>query len=108
MREELGKITSAEFGCIRDYPFLMGLHLRFETENGSVGDGGKYVLNMSPECKWESEERKFNAMERILKFTYDLLNEAKVNNVSELIGKPVRVYYCGMCFDSFKILKEVL
>lgn len=26
----LGKITSAEFGTIRDYPFLLGLQLYFK------------------------------------------------------------------------------
>ena len=39
--KELGKITFAEFGTIRDYPFLIGLQLGFHMGGSAVMDGGK-------------------------------------------------------------------
>lgn len=40
--KELGKITFAEFGTVRDYPFLIGLQLGFRMDGSAVMDGGKY------------------------------------------------------------------
>lgn len=36
--KELGKITFAEFGTVKDYPFLIGLPLCFKIGSRSVGD----------------------------------------------------------------------
>ena len=47
--KELGKITFAEFGTVRDYPFLIGLQLGFRMDGSAVMDGGKYTVNISPE-----------------------------------------------------------
>ena len=41
--KELGKITFAEFGTMRDYPFLIGLHLCFKMGSSGIGDGGNRV-----------------------------------------------------------------
>ena len=43
--KELGKITFAEFGTVKDYPFLTGLQLCFKIGSGGVGDGRKYTIN---------------------------------------------------------------
>lgn len=104
----LGKITSAEFGTIRDYPFLIGLQLRFKMDGSSVGDGGRYTVNISDEYKWESSDEKFNAYEKVLKSVNGLLKDAKANYVSELIGKPVEVTLESNTFKDFRILTEVL
>lgn len=48
MTKELGKITFAEFGTIRDYPFLIGLQLGFRMDGSAVMDGGKYTVNINP------------------------------------------------------------
>lgn len=55
--KELGKITFAEFGTIRDYPFLIGLQLGFRM-GGSDVMNRKYTVNISPECKWENLNRE--------------------------------------------------
>ena len=54
----LGKIDFAEYGTIRDYPFLIGLQLGFKLGDGcGVMDGGKHTVNISKECRWEKSER---------------------------------------------------
>ena len=104
----LGKITFAEFGTIRDYPFLIGLQLGFDLAGGAgIMDGGKYTVNISPECNW----REFNRADAIVKtveFVNKILKDAKVNHVSELINKPVEVAIENNTFKDFRILTEVL
>ena len=57
--KELGKITFAEYGTIRDYPYYIGLQLGFRMNGSAVMDGGKYTVNISPECKMvENEPRR--------------------------------------------------
>lgn len=104
----LGKIDFAEFGTVRDYPFLIGLQLGFTLGGGGcIMDGGKYTVNISKECKWSEQERSLavvSAVEDINK----LLKDAKVNYVSQLINKPVEVTIENRIFKSFRILTEVL
>lgn len=104
----LGKITSAEYGMVRDYPFLFGLQLRFNLGDGtSIGCGGRYTVNISKACKWTAEERQeaiTNSVDEVNK----ILNDAKVSFVSQLVNKPVEVEIEQNCFKSFRILTEVL
>lgn len=46
--------------------------------------------------------------ERVLKDLKKVLDDAKVNYVSELIGKPIEIEIEGDRFKSFRILTEVL
>lgn len=103
----LGKITSAEFGSVRDYPFLIGLQLTFKTEIGNCGCGGKYTVNISEDCKWEETERE-TAIITMIEKVDDMLSDAKANYVSELKGKPVEVTFKNNTFKDFRILTEVL
>ena len=105
----LGKISNAEYGLIHDRPFLMGLKLEFKMgDYGTVGDGGKYTVNMSDECRaWERGERA-KTIEEKTDYIYKLLNDAKVNNVSQLKNIPVEVILENNCFKDFRILTEVL
>ena len=106
----LGKIKSAEFGFVRDYPFLIGLQLYFSLDGGSagIGCGGKYTVNISKECEWTSEEERNKVFSIAIERVAELLNTAKVKNVSELVGKPVEVNITKNSFESFRILTEVL
>ena len=104
----LGKITSAEFGFIGDYPFMMGLQLRFSLADGSsIGDGGKYTVNMNKDCQWKSMTRS-EGMEWMADNVKKILNDAKADHVSKLINKPVEVTIEANCFKDFRILTEVL
>ena len=104
----LGKITFAEFGTIRDYPFLIGLQLGFDLAGGaSIMDGGKYTVNISPECKWQEHSRA-DTIVKTVEFVNKILKDAKVNHVSKLINKPVEVTIEKTTFKDFRILTEVL
>lgn len=104
----LGKITFAEFGTIRDYPFLIGLQLGFDLAGGaSIMDGGKYTVNISPECKWQERSRA-DTIVKTVEFINKILKDAKVKYVSQLINKPVEVTIEKNTFKDFRILTEVL
>lgn len=104
----LGKITDAEFGMVRDYPFLFGLQLRFKLGDGcSIGCGFAYTINISRECRWEENERQ-EAITKSVEEIYRILDDAKVNYVSDLVNKPVEVEIEKNTFKGFRILTEVL
>lgn len=105
--KELGKITFAEFGTVRDYPFLIGLQLGFRMDGSAVMDGGKYTVNISPECKWKKMNREATIIKSIEKVNR-ILEDAKANYVSELLNKPVEVTIEDNTFKDFRILTEVL
>lgn len=104
----LGKITTAEFGMVRDYPFLFGLQLYFSLGDGtSIGCGSKYTVNISKECRWEEPERR-EAITKKIEELNKILRDAKVNHVSQLVNKPVEVEIEKNTFKDFRILTEVL
>ena len=104
----LGKIDFAEYGTVRDYPFLIGIQLGFALgDGGGVMDGCKHTVNISKACKWKKSERTIAITESI-EMVYQLLKDAKVNYVSELINKPVEVTIENNTFKDFRILNEVL
>lgn len=105
--KELGKITFAEFGTIKDYPFLIGLQLGFRMGASAVMDGGKYTVNISPECTWIELNRE-ETITKSIEEVNRILEDAKVNYVSELVNKPVEVTMDGNTFKDFRILTEVL
>lgn len=107
MEKILGKITSAEFGTVYDYPFLIGLQLGFSMDGSCVGDGGKHCVNISPDCQWKNHNREEVITSKIERVK-EILNEAKVNYVSQLVGKPVEVTIDKNCFVDFRMLTEVL
>lgn len=105
--KELGKITFAEYGTIKDYPFLIGLQLGFHMDETTVMDGGKYTVNISPECKWGIFDRE-DTITKSVEEINRILKDAKVNYVSELVNKPVEVIIENNMFKDFRILTEVL
>lgn len=107
IEKRLGKIDFAEFGTMRDYPFQMGLQLGFSMSGSGVMDGGKYTVNISPDCDWGMETRN-SSLAKSLDILARILKEAKVNYVSELLGKPVEVTLDDGLFMNFRILAEVL
>lgn len=109
MEKVLGKIRSAEFGTVRDYPYLMGLELFFDLSDGTtVGTGSRLMENFSSECKWNSPDERNTYITKMLDAVYNILKDAKVNHVSELINKPVVVTIDKNTFKDFRILTEVL
>lgn len=107
--KELGKITFAEFGTVRDYPFLIGLQLGFHIGGSGVMDGGKYTVNISPIANWKCKGLDREAtITKTVEEVNQILEDAKVNYVSELKNKSVEVTMEGNTFKDFRILTEVL
>lgn len=77
------------------------------SQTWGVGDGGKYTINMSDECKYEKGEKEKIILKQ-MEFIYQLLKKAKVENIEELKGIPVEVTLDGNAFYDFRILTEVL
>lgn len=101
----LGKISSAEFGTVKDYPFLVGLKIEFTSGNcigGSIND--KYIVNVGQGC----ELKKNDEIISLFDFIFCLLKNAKVSNISELKGVPVEITLENSKFKDFRILTEVL
>ena len=109
MREKiLGKITSAEYGMVKDYPFLFGLQLHFSLGGSSnIGCGCVYTYNISEGCKWTPEKRQ-RTITKSVDTIHKFLKDAKVSYVSELINIPVEVTIENNTFKDFRILTEVL
>lgn len=104
----LGKITSAEYGTIHDYPFLIGLQLEFRMSDGAyVSNGARCCVNIGEDCKWEDADRD-KTITQSVEIINKILKEAKCNYVSELINKPVEVTIENNTFQDFRILTEVL
>ena len=105
--KELGKIICAEYGILKGCPNLIGLQLGFSIGCKKVDDGGKYTVNVGTECKREDLNREETITESIEKVN-QILKDAKVNYVSELLNKPVEVTIENNTFKDFRILTEVL
>lgn len=104
----LGKITKAEYGHSPNFKGMFGIHLSFEFPSGGIADGEKYLLNISPEFKWENEDEKHRMFMNQQEEIYKVLTDAKVNYVSQLVNKPVEITINNRFFKKFRILTEVL
>lgn len=69
--------------------------------------GGKYTVNIDPECKWDKYDRQ-EVITYKIETVCQILKDAKVNYVSELVGKPVELTIENHRFKDFRILTEVL
>lgn len=104
----LGKITSAEYGKIQDYPFLIGLQLEFHMSDGAyVSNGTQYCVNISEDCKWENAD-PYKTITMSVRNINKILEDAKCHYVSQLVEKPVELTIENNTFQDFRILTEVL
>lgn len=106
----LGKIDFAEYGMYADRPFLVGIQLGFSLNGGKEGimDGGRYTVNLHKDYRWDNEGDREKTVTAYVERVVELLKEAKVKYVSELLGKPVEVTIENRTFKDFRILTEVL
>ena len=100
----LGKIDSVRFGLGGYQDATIGLHLSF-IFNGSgistsISAWDKNMIKHNEYYKWTEEDRSCQYAE-IMRKVSDLLNEAKVNDISKLKGIPVEVEIKDRLFKSF-------
>ncbi len=109
METELGKIKTVHVG-IGGY---QDAQLGYSFTLGGKGWGvqtifkGHWAFKRTEHAKWSEEDRVKALGETYLELG-QLLKDAGVNDVSELIGKPVEVTFDGTVLDSWRILTEVL
>ena len=105
-RTELGKIEKLSFGFQRDYPFLLGLELTLSGRAWGVGTS--YMVNTSPDCKWDSDDARLQAYYSVMRDIGDLLKEAKKDNITQLVGVPIEATFDGNRLVNWRVLTEVL
>ena len=102
MEKYLGKITSAEFGLVEDYPFFIGLQLEFEFDSSVVYHIDKpYIVHLN------NENSLIQSIEMVIQIN-KLLLAAGCAYVSQLVGKPVEIIMDEGNIENFRILTEVL
>lgn len=108
----MGKIVSAKFGRNLGYQDAMfGMQFYFKLKGCSTGT---YDCCWSPAstkpseyAKWTEEDRDKH-LARICRKLDQLLYDANVSSVEELIDKPVEVKIGFEGVESFRILTEIL
>lgn len=109
--KRLGKITKASFGLGGYQECMIGLHLTFEFGGSGIctdycaWDANK--IKHSESCKWTEEDRSEQYDEIVRKLS-DILEDARVYSVSDLVGIPVEVELENRTFKDFRVLTEVL
>ncbi len=111
MKEVLGKITSARFGIGGYNDAMIGLHLLFEFKGGGVSwnkvTWDCNIVKCNEDCDWD-ELARGEEYSNIIRELSKLLYDAKVKNVKDLVGVPVRLFFDGNSLSKFDILTEVL
>ena len=109
MEKQLGKIQNVEFGIGGYNDIMVGISFTLGGPGWGVCDFWGYNrTEWSSSCKWSEQERNVELGKMCLKIS-KLLEDAKVDSVSKLIGKPIEAEVdIGKPLKSWRILTEVL
>ena len=109
----LGKIVEAKFGLGGYQNTALGLHLTFE----SIKDkwGASYTqsfwdfntIKYNENCKWDEDDRR-DAYINIMIYVSNILDDAKVYTIDQLVNIPVEVVFEDNKIKDWRILTEVL
>lgn len=106
MRKKIGYIRSAKYGQVEDMPIMFGLQLDFYFNDFSGAGTTELMFNISGEVK--DKEGADQIIADVTRRINEILKDANVNTVDQLIGKPVEVTIEGANTKSFRILTEVI
>ena len=113
MKKKLGKISYVSFGLGGYQNKMIGIHI---TLSGKIGggvlcgklNGDKNQIECSKHTMWTEADRD-KGYSDIVCYISDLLHDAKVNTVSELVGIPIEATFDGDGdIIDFRILTEVI
>lgn len=108
MHSVIGKIVGAEFGFYPGEEGLLGLILCFRFGTDYIGTGTDYTMLLSKDIK-ATEEVIATCSKSIVMKIKQSLKDAKVNYISELVDKPVKITLTeDGYFKDFRILTEIL
>ncbi len=111
MKTELGKISAVRFGYCGYQDLQFGLSLTFEGKGFGVGHDITYAWSLDMECdeycKWTEEDRD-KGFAKIMREINEVMQKAKVHDVTKLKGIPVEITFDGNMLKSWRVLEEVL
>lgn len=110
MNKSIGKIRSIQFGLGGYQDAMIGftVDLGSDKECWGVGDfKGAWASKRSDSCKWTEEDRMAE-LGKACMWINGLLNDAKVESLDDLCGKPVEVTFENNTLKSWRILTEVI
>jgi hypothetical protein len=103
-KDELGKIEKVEFGF---WDGRFGLRFTLTAGGWNVDDFWGGWASRPEHAQWTQAEQDA-AIAAIWHRLIKLMGEAKVQDFSKLVGKPIMVTTEGMMLKSWRILSEVL
>ena len=110
MTTQLGKIKGIAFGRGGYQDAQFGLTVDLGGESWGVGDfrgfWGIGIVPSSPGYKWTEADRDA-AYAATMRFVAELIRDAKVSHLGQLVGVPVEVTFNGTALVSWRILTEV-
>lgn len=109
---KLGKIASASFGHGGYQEACLGITIGLEGDSWGVGENKSVwdyniIKRNEKYSKW-SEKDRTKACADIMKYISNLLKEAKVHSIDDLVGIPVEVTFKSFKLENWRILTEVL
>lgn len=110
-RKRLGKIQRAVFGTGGYQDAQFGLFLTLGGESWgvqtSIEGGWGLGIKCGERCAWTEEDRTRHFGDAMRKIN-QLLLDAKVDDVTKLVGVPVEVTFDSLKMTDWRVLKEVL
>lgn len=104
----LGYIDSVTFGNGGYDGAMFGLSVHFRGDGcGASAFDGTWAFPPSDNAKWTEQERRDIYADMCIRII-DLLNQAKVDDVYKLKGKPVELEFDGNLLKSWRLLTEVI
>jgi hypothetical protein len=107
-KKSIGKITSIKFGFGGYQDVQFGITIIINTKIGCCCTGMWCWAHKPDEyCKWTTSDQDKRYME-IMRYVIKLMQDAKVNEIHELIGKPIEATWHNNMLESFRILTEAI
>lgn len=107
----LGKIDKCYFGIGGYNDAMIGIHFQFSSGSTAVGSTKSAwdaeTIKHTEYCKWTESDRDQQYAE-IVRYVSKILKEAKCEDVSRLVGKPVELTFESNTLKEWRILTEVL
>lgn len=111
MDNTLGKIKSIKFGYGGYQDTILGFTIELGGESWGTavffGTWDPETVKRSEHTRWSEEDRTKGLADASRKISA-LLKEAKVNDMSQLVGKPIKAEFDGNMLKDWRILTEVL
>jgi hypothetical protein len=107
-KKELGRIAEVRFGSGGYQEACLGVSFEFSLDGASVGDFWGFWKGKPPAVSGWTEVTQLQRYGETMKRIENLLREAKVSELHDLVGKPIEVTFENLVLTSWRILTEVL